>query len=98
MASELKVNVIVNASGDNDSGIDLATNDQVLIKTADTTALTVDASQNVGIGTTSPDAMLHLKTDSSPRLRLEDTTNSVKTDIFVGNTTSISWLSYQFQM
>ena len=54
MASELKVNVIVNASGDNDSGIDLATNDQVLIKTADTTAVTVDASQNVGIGTSSP--------------------------------------------
>ena len=52
--SEIRTDTINNASGDNDSGIDLSTNDQVKIKTANTTALTVDASQNVGIGTSSP--------------------------------------------
>ena len=30
MASEIKVDTIVNAGGDNDTGIDLATNDQIL--------------------------------------------------------------------
>jgi hypothetical protein len=34
MASEIKVDTIVNAGGDNDSGIDLATNDQVKVKIA----------------------------------------------------------------
>lgn len=44
--SEIKVNSVVNSTGDNDSGLDLSTNDQVIIKTANTTAVTVDASQN----------------------------------------------------
>ena len=52
--SEIRTDTINNASGDNDSGIDLSTNDQVSIKTANTTAVTVDSSQNVGIGTSSP--------------------------------------------
>jgi len=45
--SEIKVNSVVNSTGDNDSGLDLSTNDQVIIKTANTTAVTVDSSQNV---------------------------------------------------
>ena len=45
--SEIKVNSVVNSTGDNDSGLDLSTNDQVIIKTANTTAITVDSSQNV---------------------------------------------------
>jgi hypothetical protein len=44
--SEIKVNSVVNSTGDNDSGLDLSTNDQVIIKTANTTALTVNSSQN----------------------------------------------------
>jgi len=59
--SETRTDTINNASGDNDSGIDLSTNDQVDIKTADTTALTVDASQNVGIGTSSPSSLLDVQ-------------------------------------
>ena len=47
--SEIKVNSVVNSTGDNDSGLDLATNDQVIIKTANTTAITVDSSQNATI-------------------------------------------------
>jgi hypothetical protein len=52
--SEIRADKLHNASGDNDSGIDLSTNDQVIIKTANTTAVTVDSSQQVGIGTSSP--------------------------------------------
>jgi len=69
--SEIRTDTINNASGDNDSGIDLSTNDQVSIKTANTTALTVDASQNVGIGV-SPNVKLHIKADD-PKIFLEDT-------------------------
>ena len=54
MTSTIKVDNVVNQSGDNDSGLDLSTNDQVIIKTANTTALAVDASQNVAIGSTDP--------------------------------------------
>ena len=52
--SEIRTDTINNASGDNDSGIDLSTNDQVSIKTANTTRATVDSSGNMGIGTSSP--------------------------------------------
>ncbi len=45
-------------------------------ETADTTAITIDTSQNVGIGTTSPDKLLHLEKSSSTSgeelLRLEN--------------------------
>ena len=51
MTSNLKVDNIQNLAGD-DSGIDLSTNDQIILKTANTTAITVDSSQQVGIGTT----------------------------------------------
>jgi len=53
--SEIRTDTINNASGDNDSGIDLSTNDQVSIKTANTTAVTVDASRNLLVGKTSDD-------------------------------------------
>ena len=47
--SEIRVNKVVNSTGDNDSGLDMTTNDQVLIKTANTTAVTINASQAVAI-------------------------------------------------
>ena len=44
MASEIKVDTIFNAGGDNDTGIDLATNDQILLKVANATKLTMNST------------------------------------------------------
>ena len=53
MASEIKVDTIVNAGGDNDSGIDLGTNDQVKVKIAGTNIMTVKEDGELELGTTS---------------------------------------------
>jgi len=45
MASEIKVDTIVNAGGDNDTGIDLATNDQVKVNIANAQAIKVTGTQ-----------------------------------------------------
>ena len=44
MTSELRVDKIHNEGGDNDSGIDLSTNDNIVLKTANTTRLTMNAT------------------------------------------------------
>ena len=44
MASKIEVDEIMNAGGDNDSGIDLATNDIVKVKTANTERMQVNAN------------------------------------------------------
>ena len=53
MASEIKVDTIVNAGGDNDSGIDLATNDNIKFNIAGNLKAIIDSSGNMNIGTTS---------------------------------------------
>ena len=66
--SEIKVNSVVNSTGDNDSGLDLSTNDQVDIKIANTTKVRVDSSGRVLIGTDSGDAF-----NADAMLRLQRT-------------------------
>jgi len=44
MASEIRVDTVYNESGDNDTGVDLSTNDQIVLKTANTTRLTMNAT------------------------------------------------------
>ncbi len=46
--------------GDTDTGLDRTGADTLILMTAGTTALTIDSSQEVGIGTTSPDTKLHV--------------------------------------
>ena len=56
--SEVKTDSVVNVSGDNDSGIDLSTNDVVAIKTANSEQVRVDADGHVGINNTTPGSYL----------------------------------------
>jgi len=44
MVSKIEVDEIFNAGGDNDTGIDLATNDQILLKVANATKLTMNST------------------------------------------------------
>jgi len=55
------------SSADNSGSLQLATNNG-------TTAVTIDTSQNVGIGTTSPQQTLHVNNASSPRIKLTNAT------------------------
>ena len=65
MSSTIKVNNIQNLAGD-DSGIDLSTNDQIILKTANTTAITVNSSQNTSLaGDLSVGDDIALNSDSS---------------------------------
>jgi hypothetical protein len=52
-----------------------------------TTAVTIDASQNVGIGTASPAQRLHIAQAGQPKIEFEDTTNSSKGRITTGGST-----------
>ena len=50
-------------------------------ETNDITAMTIDTGQNVGIGTSSPDTQLHIKSTGAVALKLEaDTDNVTETD------------------
>ena len=51
--SKIEVDEVVNQTGDNDSGLDLSTNDVVAVKTANTERMRVDASGNFIVGRTS---------------------------------------------
>jgi len=51
MASKIEVDEIMNAGGDNDTGIDLATNDAVKIKIANAVKAEVDSSGHVKLDT-----------------------------------------------
>ena len=64
MASEIKVDTIVNAGGDNDTGIDLATNDNIKFNIAGSQKAIIESNGKLGIGTTSPDGALHVKGSS----------------------------------
>ena len=52
MASEIKVDTIVNAGGDNDSGIDLATNDNIKFNIAGSQKASIESDGDVVIGKT----------------------------------------------
>ena len=61
MTSELRVDKIHNEGGDNDSGLDMSTNDVVAVKIAGSEKARVHSDGKVGIGETSPQGILHIK-------------------------------------
>ena len=98
MASEIKVDTIVNAGGDNDSGIDLATNDNIKFNIAGSQKAVIESNGRLGIGTTSPDTPLtidggstdntvaHFKSGTANTyIKLSDSNTS--NGVFVGATT-----------
>jgi len=89
MASEIKVDTIVNAGGDNDSGIDLATNDNIKFNIAGSQKAIIDASGNVGIGNTSPVELLTIGSTSLSASRIQFlTSTSGNATIHFGDGTS----------
>ena len=75
MASEIKVDTIVNAGGDNESGIDLSTNDQVKVKIAGTNMMTIKEDGELELGTTSSsdsEISFLAATDGSSRINFGD--------------------------
>ena len=73
MVSKIEVDTIVNAGGDNDSGIDLSTNDVVKVKTANTERMRINADGRMGIGTTDIDAPLDIVDSGTKYIRVSDT-------------------------
>ena len=63
--SKIEVNEIVNQSGDNDSGIDLTTNDQIGFKIANASKWTLNSSGNLFPASTSQGIVLGATSDTS---------------------------------
>ena len=60
MVSEIKADKLTNQSGDQDTSVDLSTNDVVKVNIAGSEKVRVDANGNVGIGTASPTHTLEI--------------------------------------
>ena len=56
-----------------------------IVDNSTTTAITIDSSENVGIGTSSPSRLAHLYGTSNPALRLDNGTNTVDIGIATSN-------------
>ena len=65
-------------SGDTTGSLVFKTNDT---GSGGTTAVTIDTSQRVGIGTTSPSNILDIVSASNPTIRITDTTNNCYTEL-----------------
>ena len=93
MASEIKVDTIVNAGGDNDSGIDLSTNDQVKVNIANAQAIKVTGTQT-DIKVSASRELNILKDSSDDALVLQssapDASNNLRTIELAGEKVTFS--------
>jgi len=62
---------ITGSTGGTSTGVFYPASNQLALATNGTTAVTIDTSQNVGIGTTSPATQLHLNSTTPPVVRLQ---------------------------
>ncbi|HAJ06459.1 MAG TPA: hypothetical protein DCL76_07890 [Chloroflexi bacterium] len=67
------------------NAVDNNTHGKHLFQTAGTERMRIDSSGNVGIGTTSPDSLLHLESVSSPGVHFKDTTNNCSLKCYAQN-------------
>ena len=65
-----------------------SSNTTAVIQSNGTTAITVDSSQRVGIGTSTPTQLLQLEAAGNPCILLKDTTNNVQAYMFAGDVAS----------
>jgi len=81
MTSEIRVDKIHNEGGDNDSGLDMSTNDVVAVKIAGAEKVRVHSDGKVGIANNAPDQLLTLGTATgydNPRIQFySDDTNTI---------------------
>ena len=82
--SKIEVNEIVNQTGDNDSGIDLTTNDQIGFKIANASKWTLNSSGNLFPASTSQGIVLGATSDASAN-RLDDYEEGTWTPTVIGN-------------
>jgi hypothetical protein len=80
------------AGDDGDSGLH-ATADQVQLVTNGTVGVTVDSSQRVGIGETSPGANLHVKSSGATEIRSDSTGDNAL--VAIQNSSAIPWIITQ---
>ena len=80
MVSEIRVDKIHNEGGDNDSGLDMSTNDVVAVKVAGSEKMRVHSDGNVGVGVSPTTSygnavQIHDTGTSGANLRLTDSTS-----------------------
>ena len=94
--SKIEVDEIVNQTGDNDSGIDLSTNDQIGFKIANASKWTLNSSGNLFPASTSQGIVLGATSDTSAN-RLEDYEEGTTTfTININGVTSPNGASYSY--
>ena len=76
MTSELRVDTIHNEGGDNDSGLDMSTNDVVAVKIAGSEKARIHSDGNIGIGEVTPTSALHVKGGAGANIAIQSTAGS----------------------
>jgi hypothetical protein len=74
----------ISFTGDSNTGIYSPGADQVAVATNGTGRLFVDASGNVGVGTSSPSSLLEISSSSTPQFLISNTSNSISAGDNIG--------------
>ena len=87
ITGNVKTNTIVNRTGDNDSGINLATNDTIKFDIANSTKWTLNSSGNLFPAATSQGIVLGATSDTAAN-RLEDYEEGTWTPLIIGSSSA----------
>jgi hypothetical protein len=81
------------ATGDTNTGIFFPTADTIAFAEGGVETVRIDSSGRVGIGTNNPQRLLHLASAGATYIRVEDTANTVRNEIF--SASSGGWVGTQ---